>query len=277
MLSIGKFAALTGLSIKSLRALDRRGLLRPAVVDARTGYRSYHPSQAVRAEWIALLKDCGLNPEETADSLAIVDGAGRDGEARLGEILQHYEADFRRRLKRIGETKRRLAAARSAQSSAGSDLPEVQVRYFAESRLCSSRRFGDYASIDPMITELRDFMRTQRLKESGPPMLLWGERVTIGDTPDIEVAIPYRGAADGVPQLYLRRLPGGEVASLVSARPRDALGADYERLFDWCFSHEYLIVGPIRAAFQADARLTELQVPVIRADRLPERPARPAS
>ena len=128
-----------------------------------------------------------------------------------------------------------------------------------------------------MIQELRDFLSSLNLKAAGPPMLLWGERVAIGDEPDIEVGIPYRGASDSVPQLYLRELPAGEVASLISSRSRDALGADYERLFDWCFSNEYLIVGPIRAAFPAQAGLTELQVPVIRSADLPATKSAPES
>jgi DNA-binding transcriptional MerR regulator len=39
MLSIGRFARLTGLTVKALRHYDELGLLRPAHVDGWTGYR----------------------------------------------------------------------------------------------------------------------------------------------------------------------------------------------------------------------------------------------
>ena len=42
---IGEFAYLGGVSAKTLRFYDEIGLLRPASVDARTGYRQYRPEQ----------------------------------------------------------------------------------------------------------------------------------------------------------------------------------------------------------------------------------------
>ena len=41
LMSIGRFARLTGLTVKALRHYDEVGLLRPAAVDPGTGYRSY--------------------------------------------------------------------------------------------------------------------------------------------------------------------------------------------------------------------------------------------
>ena len=43
LLSIGRFARLTGLSIGALRHYHELGLLQPAAVDPMTGYRSYAP------------------------------------------------------------------------------------------------------------------------------------------------------------------------------------------------------------------------------------------
>lgn len=37
LMSIGRFARLTGLTVKALRHYDEVGLLRPAAVDAETG------------------------------------------------------------------------------------------------------------------------------------------------------------------------------------------------------------------------------------------------
>ncbi len=46
LLSIGRFARLTGLSIGALRHYDEMGLLPPAAVSPETGYRSYRRDQA---------------------------------------------------------------------------------------------------------------------------------------------------------------------------------------------------------------------------------------
>jgi DNA-binding transcriptional MerR regulator len=56
LLTIGRFARLAGLSIGALRHYDDLDLLRPARVDAGTGYRSYRHDQLERARMIAALR-----------------------------------------------------------------------------------------------------------------------------------------------------------------------------------------------------------------------------
>ena len=60
LLTIGEFARSTRLSPKALRLYDELGLLRPAAVDAGTGYRLYHPDQAERARLIVWLRRLGM-------------------------------------------------------------------------------------------------------------------------------------------------------------------------------------------------------------------------
>jgi DNA-binding transcriptional MerR regulator len=45
MFSIGEFARLGGVSVRTLRHYDEIGLLRPATVDPDTGYRGYSGTQ----------------------------------------------------------------------------------------------------------------------------------------------------------------------------------------------------------------------------------------
>ena len=68
LMSIGRFARLTGLTVKALRHYDELGLLRPAAVDPETGYRSYSSAQLGRAEAIRLLRRL---PEPLYSSLAL--------------------------------------------------------------------------------------------------------------------------------------------------------------------------------------------------------------
>lgn len=70
---IGRFARLTGLSVKALRHYDELGLLRPATVDADTGYRSYSTDQVERAETIRLLRRLELPLDDIATILATDD------------------------------------------------------------------------------------------------------------------------------------------------------------------------------------------------------------
>jgi DNA-binding transcriptional MerR regulator len=60
MLSIGEFARLGTVSVRTLRHYDEIGLLRPARVDPATGYRSYSADQLGQLNRIVALKELGL-------------------------------------------------------------------------------------------------------------------------------------------------------------------------------------------------------------------------
>jgi len=66
---IGRFARLTGLTVKALRHYDELGLLKPAEVDPETGYRTYAPEQVERAEAIRLLRRLEVPLEDIAKLL----------------------------------------------------------------------------------------------------------------------------------------------------------------------------------------------------------------
>jgi len=83
-MQIGRFAHLTGLTVKALRHYDDIGLLRPAAVDPDTGYRTYGPEQAERAETIRLLRQLEVPLDEIAALLA-----SDDPEAQKQVLVGH--------------------------------------------------------------------------------------------------------------------------------------------------------------------------------------------
>lgn len=60
LMTIGDFARAAGLTAKALRLYDDLGLLRPARVDAGSGYRRYVPAQLERARLVARLRLLGM-------------------------------------------------------------------------------------------------------------------------------------------------------------------------------------------------------------------------
>jgi DNA-binding transcriptional MerR regulator len=60
-LTIGELARRLRVSVRALRHYEQLGLLVPAAVDARTGYRSYTDAQLVRGVQIEQLKSVGLS------------------------------------------------------------------------------------------------------------------------------------------------------------------------------------------------------------------------
>jgi DNA-binding transcriptional MerR regulator len=70
LMPIGRFSRLTGLSVKALRHYDELGLLRPAAVDAQTGYRSYSSAQVGQAAAIRTLRRLELPLDDIATLLS---------------------------------------------------------------------------------------------------------------------------------------------------------------------------------------------------------------
>lgn len=69
LLSIGRFARVSGLTVKALRHYDDIRLLRPAHVDGSTGYRYYTLAQAREAEAIRRLRSLDVPLEDVAELL----------------------------------------------------------------------------------------------------------------------------------------------------------------------------------------------------------------
>src|SRR5438445_5567291 len=87
---IGEFSNLSGVSAKTLRFYDEIGLLRPASVDARTGYRHYRPQQLEELASIVALKSLGIS---LADVRSLLRGAksGKDRRDVLSELKRTIE------------------------------------------------------------------------------------------------------------------------------------------------------------------------------------------
>ena len=101
LVPIGRFAVIARLSVKALRHYDELGLLRPALVDAATGYRYYSAAQATDAERIRLLRALEVPLDEIAAILRERDAAAL--RARLERHRVRLEA-------RVEEDCRRIAA-----------------------------------------------------------------------------------------------------------------------------------------------------------------------
>ena len=64
LLPIGRFAQLTGLTVRAVRHYGELGLLQPAYVDPETGYRYFAPEQVAEAEAIRRLRFLELALDE---------------------------------------------------------------------------------------------------------------------------------------------------------------------------------------------------------------------
>jgi serine/threonine protein phosphatase PrpC len=128
LLTIGAFAALTGLSPKALRLYADLGLLSPAQVDPVTGYRLYTPAQLEPARLVAWLRRLGM-PLALIRTVCELDR--KDAAAAISRFWAQVEAETAARRDLTGF----LISELSDDRSDGTDECAVQldIRYAVRS------------------------------------------------------------------------------------------------------------------------------------------------
>ena len=101
LLSIGRFARTTGLSIRTLRRYDAIGLLVPAHVDEDTGYRWYTLDQARDGEAIRRLRELDVPLDEVKALLHAPPEALLEGLAAHRARLEGRAVELRRTLEEL--------------------------------------------------------------------------------------------------------------------------------------------------------------------------------
>jgi DNA-binding transcriptional MerR regulator len=263
--TIGRFAQLTGLTVRALRLYDTLGLLRPAHVDGQSGYRYYGSEQFPDARWIALLRQVDMPLEDIRLFLA----GGSDRERALAshrERLRGRAADTATSLGRLAQLMEEHTM--SVDSFAVKTIPDLHV-------LAISGRWPQEdlpRIIPPAIGELFAARETQGRAVAGAPYLVCSapndEGVVLGE---IGLPIDQPGVADGRSAPAVLR--GAEVAACYYRGPYHELCTGYRELWAWIEDQrlepagnprEIYLTSPAEVPDPANY-LTELVWPVRRA------------
>jgi DNA-binding transcriptional MerR regulator len=90
--SVGRFATMTHLSVKTLRHYHQVGLLEPAEVDPHTGYRYYALEQLPTAQLIRRLRD--LRMPVAGVRAVLVAGSPAERDTLIAAHIDHLEAEL---------------------------------------------------------------------------------------------------------------------------------------------------------------------------------------
>ncbi|PPF85662.1 MerR family transcriptional regulator [Subtercola sp. Z020] len=107
-MKIGELSRRSGVSARSLRYYDQRGLL--AVQRESNGYREYDDSTVSRAETIHLLFGLGFSREVVQSVLACTGDAPDSSHEALAEQLKDVESELAERIERFTNTHRKIVA-----------------------------------------------------------------------------------------------------------------------------------------------------------------------
>jgi DNA-binding transcriptional MerR regulator len=248
LLPIGEFAAATQLSPKALRLYDEQRLLRPAIVDAASGYRYYRNDQVALGRLIRTLREMDLPLAGIAD---IVSAERARAEALLREFAQEGDRRFAREKRAFQAALALLHQVRATDTPAIGEClrPAVTVvvrPFVAERRFLLERFRGETARGYAALSDAR-------LVPAGEPFCVLVDPVS-EDEGRLEVAIPILAPPAMPSGVAIRQIPPRHCAVLV-VEPRESRGPDLtaalDALFDWFDRGGYRAIEPPAVAFIA--------------------------
>ena len=279
MFSIGEFARLGTVSVRTLRHYDEIGLLQPARVDPETGYRSYSASQLGQLNRIIALKDLGFSLTQAGKLLSGITVEELRGmlalrRAQLEQELDEYTTRLREVEARLhyieGEnampaddiTVKKIPAMGVV--AIGGTAPGIGPEH-AVTVVNRARVQFDELDIPALVTV------------TGPFVVFFGDHD--GDEAMIYLALPVgEPPAELPPPARYMVLPAIEAATAVrSGRASSIYPAVYHDLVHWANAHGFQTSGPGRDVWihevddisQADEQVFETQLPFTRPDASP--------
>jgi DNA-binding transcriptional MerR regulator len=239
-LTIGEFAQLTHLSVRTLRRYHDSGLLEPTTVDPSSGYRYYTSEQIPSAQVIHRLRELDVPLAEVGAILAT-----GDPQARAELITGHL-----RRLE--AQLDRTHVAVSSLRQLLRPDVEQLQVQLRSlPARTVAAisdtiDRSNVLAWYGAATAELDEAVAGR--ESSGPPGGRYANELF---TTGRGAVLVYRSVAE--PPTHGRvapvALPSVELATTVHYGPHDNIDITYGRLGMWVVEHALAVNGPIYESY----------------------------
>lgn len=246
MFRIREFARFTRVSVKMLRHYDELGLLKPARVDAATGYRYYAANQVPRLNRIIALKDLGFTLEQIGLALSedlSVDELRGMLKLRRAEIEQTLSTE-QTRLALVEAQLRRLAQQTVPQLDVV--LREISPQWVATIR----QTVSDDGVITQLFEELEAFLAHHRARAAYSPLTIYYDVNDGDEQQDVEVAVPVTHALPGTERVRVYELERLPLAACVVYEGSYEHGLEaLQTLSTWVEANNYEVCGPQREVY----------------------------
>jgi len=244
MLSIGELSRVTGLTIKTIRLYDEKGLLTPAAVREESGYRYYDAASVERARVIKQLRDLEFSLAEIAQILE----TGSD-ETDIVSFLERQQKVIANKLEKYEQVHRALDTVikteREATMAASKRSFSVEEKTVGPILVAGIRGRGVYSDSGERFGKLG---RAVGRYIDGKALGLYYDTEYKEQDADFESCFPIRKAVamDGI---VVHELAGGRCISLVHRGPYSELGRSYQRVFEYVREHELQPKIPSREVY----------------------------
>jgi DNA-binding transcriptional MerR regulator len=239
-LTIGEFATLSHLSVRTLRRYHVAGLLEPAEVDPFTSYRYYTAGQIAQAQVIRRLRDLDV---PLAGIKAIL---ATDDPLQRAELV----SDHLRRLEtELDRTRAAVISLRQLLRPETADL-NVELRSVPVRTVCAITSHVGRDEVHPWYDDAM-----AELRAAFPPAIVTGpaggryaNELFTENAGTMTVFLPVREPrASG--RISVTELPAAELAVTVHEGPHDDIDVTYGRLGAWVAEHALAVNGPVHETY----------------------------
>jgi DNA-binding transcriptional MerR regulator len=238
--SIGEFSRATHLTVKTLRHYHDAGLLMPASVDPRSGYRRYCAEQISLAQIIRRFRSLDMPVNEIHAVLANHDPAKRN--ELIAGHLRRLEADLAR-------TQDAVASLRDILEHPGKD-PRIERRRIEPTPAAAIRenlRAKDALSwFLGAMAELHATVKAQNLGPTGVLGGIFANSLFSHGRGEATLFIPCRGTVRPMARVSGCLIPQTEIAALVHEGSYSNVDMTYGALATYVARHALPMEGPIR-------------------------------
>jgi DNA-binding transcriptional MerR regulator len=246
-LTIGEFATVTRLTVRTLRRYHAAGLLAPASVDAFTGYRYYAPEQIPTAQVIHRLRQLDV-PLADIGSILETDDPQERAEVVAGH-LRRLEAELDRTRAAVVSLRRLL---QPAPAPVHVELRSVPVRTVAA--------LSGHVTLEESLEWYDDAMAEldsafPPAERTGPPGGHYANELFTQGAGSMSVYRPVR-TPRRTGRIEVVQLPPADLAVAVHPGPHDDIDVTYGRLGAWVVEQALTVDGPIHESYPVGPRDT---------------------
>jgi DNA-binding transcriptional MerR regulator len=243
--SVGRFATMTHLSVKTLHHYHHVGLLEPVYVDPENGYRYYSLDQLPTAQLIRRLRDLLMPVADVRDVLVAQNPGER--ETLIAAHIDHLEAE-------LAQTRAAVDSLRALLNNAASRQP-VHRRTESTTPAVAITATVDPADIEnwwrEALLDVREAVRSGGLDQTGPAGGLYDECLFQHEPGQATVFIPVTAPLE-LGRIQPILVPAAEVAVTTHYGSLADIDLAYAELGSYVAGQE-LAVGPrIREYYHRD-------------------------
>lgn len=270
MFKIGDFSTLNRITVKTLRHYDELGLLKPAYIDAATGYRYYSADQLPRLNKILMFKSIGFSLQEILDILEhklTVDDMITQLEHKQAEILTAVKAQQ-------AQISQIQAFIKMINQEVNYMNYDVLIKTIPEMAVASMRATLDsYPEQQTLWYELETYLDKEKINRTSPEYCFtqYHNHEYREKDIDLEICEAVTELKPNTEKVTFKKLPAiHNMASVIHKGPYETIHLAYAALTKWIETNNYTICGPGRDLYlkgpwnetNPEEWITEIHIPV---------------